>query len=274
MIKLSKSALIHVATILLVLLVLAKFISLFIWWYLPSDGIESKIKQSYKHVYQRVDFKNMIEIPKKKVSSKVAQKNTASKTTNITNMILKGLFGNKYQGFAILALKSAKNKTSIVSVGEDYVGYTLKEIMSDGVIFTKSGKEYTLFMATAKGKKKSKSFVKPVEKVFDDNVQKVISKKTIHEYAKDPQKIFKDIVLTEEKDGDNIKGYRVVRMRINSEISKIGLKQDDVIIRANNIDITSYKEVLEIYKNLDKFNTIEIIVLRNNQEKELVYGIN
>jgi type II secretory pathway component PulC len=123
-------------------------------------------------------------------------------------------------------------------------------------------------------KKSVTSFIRPVEEVFEKGV-KVVSRKTIKSYADDPKKIWKDIVLIASKDKyGKMKGFKVTRIRINSEMSSLGLKQDDIIIRVNNIDMKSYKDAISIYNDIDKISAIEIIVLRNNIEKELVYGIN
>ena len=64
---------------------------------------------------------------------------------------------------------------------------------------------------------------------------------------------------------------RVVR---GSKMAALGLQKNDVIIRANNIELTSLKSVTDLYANMKNINAIEIVVLRNNQEKELVYEIN
>ncbi len=37
--------------------------------------------------------------------------------------------------------------------------------------------------------------------------------------------------------------------------------------------MTSYKDAIAIYKGIDKLEALELIVLRNNQETEIVYEI-
>lgn len=59
MIKLSKP--LAILTKLLLLLAFAKAISLGVWLYLPSDGVELSLKESYQPKYQRVNFSNMIQ---------------------------------------------------------------------------------------------------------------------------------------------------------------------------------------------------------------------
>ena len=121
--KLSSTSLLLVVTRLLILLLVAKFISLRVWWYLPSEGIELNAKKSYQAKYQRVDFRNML------TRAKVKQTTEKVKPTyRINSLILKGLYGSRFNGFAIVAEKSYPTMTTIVSVGEVYMGYKLKAI--------------------------------------------------------------------------------------------------------------------------------------------------
>jgi len=270
MLKLSKSYFISLATVLLVLLAFAKAITLAIWWFLPNDGVELEVKESYKPKYQRVDFINMLTVIKKKAVKKEV---AVTQTISVTNMLLKGLYGKRYEGFAILALKASPEKTSIISVGEVFSGYTLKEILNNGVKFTKNSKEYVLLINPIDPKKPSKSFVTPVEDGDTAEFTESVSRKDIKDYANNPQKIWNDIALHEVKEGSKIKGFKVTRVQKNTEISRLGLEVGDIIIRVNNIEMTSYKYALDIYKEIDNISTIAIVVLRNNQEKELVYEI-
>ena len=269
--KLSKSYFITLATTLLILLAIAKSITLAIWWFLPSDGVELEAQENYKPKYQRVDFTNMLIIAKKKVVKKEIE---AKSTTSVTSMLLKGLYGKRFEGFAILALKASPQKTSIVSVGEVFSGYTLKEILYNGVKFTKNSKEYMLLMEPIDPKNASKSFITPVKETEAEEMTEFVTRKDIKDYADNPQKIWNSIALVEVKDGARIKGFKVTRLKENSQIAKLGLKIGDIIIRVNNLEMTSYKYALDMYKNIDNISTIAIVVLRNNQEKELVYDIN
>ena len=73
MIKLSNSYFLQVLTKLLILLVIAKALSLALLWYLPSDGVELAQKENYQPKYQRVDFKNMLQTLK---ASKIVEQST------------------------------------------------------------------------------------------------------------------------------------------------------------------------------------------------------
>lgn len=266
--KLSSSYILRVATLLLILLAVAKAISLAVWWFLPSDGVELHVKDNYKPKYQRVDFKNMLNAGISTQNYSNTQQDSSSAGISITNMVLKGLYGKGSNGFAIVALKSSPKNTSIVSVGEVFSGYTLKTILNNGVIFTKSSKEYVLNMVHSKITKES------VMSSADDSEQKDVARADIDFYSKNPKAIWKDISIVEVKKAGKIEGFKVTKVNKNSKIAKLGIQKGDIIIKANNIELKSYKDALNLYGKINDLDTIQIVLLRNNQEKEIVYEIN
>jgi len=270
MIKLSNSSYLKIFTKLLILLVVAKAVSLAIWAYLPSDGIELSEQKSYQPKYQRVDFRNMLKSPKRDSSGTTTTTATASSGISITNMVLKGLYGKGNSGFVIVALKSSPKKTSIIEVGEVFSGFTLKSITVKSAIFTKNSKEYILEL----DKSKSKGSITNVVDEADDSEPKSVQRSDISFYEKNPKQIWKDISIKEIKNGKEIKGFKVTRIKRGSKMEKLGLKRGDVIIKANNIELKSYKNAMDIYSKIGTLKMIQIVVIRNNQEKELVYEIN
>ncbi|QOY53910.1 hypothetical protein HUE87_08380 [Candidatus Sulfurimonas marisnigri] len=268
--NISNSAIISLLTNVLILLVLAKSLSLVVLWYLPNEGVELSVKENFQPKYQRVDFKNMIQ--RKKRENMSATANIEDVGTNITDMILNGLYGTKNSGFIIIALKVNPSKTDIVAVGELYNGYILKSIASLSAIFQKDGKDYVLYLEQQNGK--SSSYVTKIKVDGGSDSKIELTRKEISLYAKNPKEIWKNISITEVKDGKNIKGFKVTKINNKSKFASLGLKVNDLIIKANNIRLKSYRDALDIYKNIDKLDMIQIVVIRNNQEMELVYEIN
>ncbi len=76
------------------------------------------------------------------------------------------------------------------------------------------------------------------------------------------------------KQGSKLQGYRITRVEPNSKFDKLGLKTGDLITKVNNRVLNSYNDVLSVYKNIDKLSALQIVVKRDNQEKEFVYEIN
>ena len=268
MLKISNSDIINFVIKILIFLVVAKGISLLLWVYLPNDGVDLEKKLNYKPTYQRVDFRTMIESPSKRGLN--IPKKSHSNGISITNMILKGLYGDESKGYAILALKSNAKKTSIISVEESFSGYTLKSILSDRVVFEKNGREYILDVNF----KKLKGSITKVMENQPSNSIKFVSRNDISFYSKNPSKIWDDISIKEVKNNGKIYGFKIYKIKKNSRIYKLGLQKNDVLIRANNIDLRSYDDAINLYKNMNKLKTISIVVLRNNNEKEFVYEIN
>jgi general secretion pathway protein C len=240
-------------------------------WYLPSEGIGLKLEKSYRVPYKRFDFKNMLERPQKQVVH-LEKKVNLTNASSINNMILSGLYGNKHNGFAIIAKKSSPSKTTIVAIGEKFEGYELQDILQDSVVFSRTHKEYVLKL-TNTIKQTSKHYYKRVKtKQITDN-EYAVDKKDINFYSQHPSEIWKDIAISEVRKRGKIIGFRVNRIRRNSKMAEIGLRVGDLIIRANNVELQSYRDAMKLYNDIDKIDTIDLVVMRNNQEKEIVYEI-
>ena len=264
--KLSNSYMLGKVVNILIIFAVAKSVSLVFMWFLPGDGVDFEVKHNYRPTYQRVDFKIMLKDAK---IVKAKQKSTSQSGVSITNMILKGLYGNGSEGFAIVALKSSPQKTSIVSVGEEFSGYVLKSILSNGVVFVKMGKEYILRM---KSIKTTDNFIK-VPDATSNSETKNVKRGDINLYMNNPKQLWRDVSISPLKEAGVLKGFRVTNIKRDSKISKLGLKVGDIIIRANNMELKSYNDVFKIYNNISKLKVVEIVVLRDDQEKEFVYEI-
>ncbi|MCW9027213.1 MAG: PDZ domain-containing protein, partial [Thiovulaceae bacterium] len=74
--------------------------------------------------------------------------------------------------------------------------------------------------------------------------------------------------------GKNIKGFKVTRIAANSKMATLGLKKNDIIIKANNVVLKSYRDALNIYTKIKDIDLVQIVVIRDGVEKEIVYEIN
>jgi type II secretion system protein C len=112
----------------------------------------------------------------------------------------------------------------------------------------------------------------PIER-GDIIAEKEVTRSDINSYASNPSKIWKDISIVPLKSAGKIIGFKVTRIKKSSKMATLGLQKGDVIIEANNIKLSSFKDAIKLYENIDKLNTISLIVLRNNEEKEIIYEI-
>lgn len=271
MIKLSNSVFIGIVTKLLILLVVAKALSLIVLWFMPSDGVELSVKDNFQPTYQRVNFSNMIMEPLVKVEAQA----TKDTSISMTNMILKGLYGNTKKGFIIVAMKDKPKETSIVGINEDFKGYILKSILIDSALFKQNGAEYVLNLEDMDKEKadKMKNAVSKAKVIVPEGEAIGVTRDDIEHFAKNPADIWRDISIVEVKKGTKIEGFKVTNINKKSKFAALGLQKNDIIIKANNIELKSYKDAIDIYSKINKINTMQIVVKRDNQEVELVYEI-
>ena len=264
---------------ILIIILVAKALSLVMLWYFQNEGVHHHQNNSKLPEYKRYNANNLIK-PTKKPNIKQATEPTSEEAKelaaygpNISNMMLKGLFKRKKGGLVIIALKAKPNDSEVIGLGEQFQGYTLKMILENGAVLEKGGQTYSLYFAEEKEKKQYTKRSKAKTPQEDDGGIKQVSKSDITHYAKNVKQIWKDIGIVEVRKNGKITGFKVTRIKANTPFANLGLRKGDIIIKANNKEMKSYKDAIAIYKGIDKLEALELVVLRNNQETELVYEI-
>jgi len=255
---------IHIAVIALV----AKALSLALYLYLPHFGVEH-IKDFSINLYRKYPISKAFGIlPAKKV--KKVEKKPVYKLTNVK---LKGLYSGKGSK-GVIAIEE-KGKIIFISTGESFKGYKLVEVRPDGAIFEKDGKRFELKLEDKS--LKGKYEISLPQQMIDnpDEVRFAVLKRDIDRYKKHFEDIWKNISIEEQIDSKTkrLKGFKVTRVNKKSIFGKMGLQKGDIIIGANNKIFGSYSDVIKLYNNIDKYNSIKLTILRNNQKKELEYEI-
>ncbi len=263
----------------LIIILVAKALSLVMLWYFAYEGVHYHPNSSKLPEYKRYNANNIIK-PTKKPDPKTASEPTSEEAQelaaygpNISNMVLKGLFKRKTGGMVIIALKAKPNDSEVIGIDEVYQGYTLTKILENGAIFDKGGQTFSLYFSEEQQQDRYTSKPSSARQQSDDGGIKQVAKTDITHYAKNVKQIWKDIGIVEVKKEGKITGFKVTRIKANTPFSNLGLRKGDIIIKANNKPMTSYKDAIAIYKGIDKLEALELIVLRNNQETEIVYEI-
>ena len=286
---LSKKSLLNMIVKLLSILIFLKVLSLGALWFLPSQGVSVAKSMSVTPVYHRFNVENILHKPKKEVKQALVQNTTTVESLGdgeeiiegekISNMILKGVYKKKKGSLAIVALKSNAKKSEVIGVGEIFSGYKLIQVHKTAVVFVKGGQNYILSMEKKKTAQANSIRRKPKNEPkqtvnYDSDEPLPVQRKDIEHYAKNFKQIWKDISIKELKEGGKLKGFKVTRIKKGTVFERLGLRKNDVIIKANNKVIKTYNDAIQIYKNIDKLDAISIVVLRDNQEKEIIYEIN
>ncbi len=252
---------------LFVLLILAKAFALSLLWFLPQQGINLTNQQNYTMPYVSVSLKNIIDT-KSPIQKKALH---TQEVYSINSLLLKGVYGSHFHGFAIIAEKRNPLQSIVLRVNENFKGYKLLEIFNTYVLFSKNRQEYVLSL----DQKGIPAKVYQTQAISHSAREKeyTIHKKDIQDYSEHPEKIWREITINEVRTNGKLQGFRVDGINRNSKIGHLGLRKGDLIISANNISFQSYKNVIDFYNNLNKVSTISLTVLRNNQEQEILYEV-
>ncbi len=258
-----------IAYILTILLGYSISVGIFI--YLPktapsSNNIDKKILE-----YKRFNIKDSFT---SRQIHKVVKKHKQIKREYqfLSNIILVAVYSLGAEDGYVIVKEKNKNDTNMLSRYDIFKGYKLSKIFPTYVIFTKNKKEYKLSINMSKQNiKYSVVEDEPQVKRVDDMVS--IKRDTVNSYIKNFDKIWKDISINEIKTKNGIDGFKIKGIRKNSIFEKLGLKKNDIIKSVNNIKLKSYNDAFKIYKQIDKIKTLNIVILRNNNEKEITYEI-
>lgn len=271
-----KQWLLAMLTRLLIIVIIANTISLSLLWFLPGEGVEYVSTHSTQPEYHRYRVKGMLQEGMTASGERRSSSDggpSSAPVQEISSLLLQGLYGNKDSGIVVIAKRATPTKTEVIASGEQYGGYTLVGVDVDSAIFTRNGKEYRLMMQDADKTPVLRPRTDVVENNSDDLDTTRVSREEVTSYAKNVDRLWKDISIVEVREDGKIKGFKVTRIKAGTPLARLGLKRGDILIKANNKRLRSYAAALDIYKKIDTLQALQLVVLRNNQEKEIVYEI-
>jgi type II secretion system protein C len=267
----SRELLMALLTRLGILFLAAKAAAMVLLWLLPGEGVSMAKTASVQPAYHRYTLGSMLAAPAHAERGGGVPAILPSQS-DATGLILKGLYGKETEGYVIIAQKSKPETTEVVTVGETFHGYTLRSIHPQSAVFEYRGESYRVAIEdAAELPDQGRSPAAPEAPA--ETVLKQISRDQVNSYTKNLDLIWRDIGIREVRKGKRIEGFRIVRIKPGTPFAALGLKRNDVIIKANNKPLNSYAAAMEVYQEIDRLKAVELVILRKNQEKELVYEI-
>ena len=267
--------------------ILGLFLILKLLWFtvrviwLPSGGVDHAEEKAGKALYYRVKLTpNEAPAPEKPQATRPVKSQGSIKDIELLAI---------YNATDVTVITVMyKNKTKVLSRGEEINGFILEGAGSNFATFSKHSKTYQLSLIKSKKGAKDVSRTKSVPAsrgtqsssskaegdIVDAGDHRIVDKSLVEHYAKNIEEITKDIGIVDQKEGKNLKGFRVTFVRKNSHFSKLGLRRGDVIKSINGQEITSYNDAMNVYKNIDKMDGLSLTIKRGKEEMELEYEIN
>jgi len=226
-----------IALLLLLLMVkLLWFVVELVW--LPSGGVEHVEEKGRKALHYRVKL-TPNEAP---APIKTASKEISKPAESIKDIELLAIY-NASDVTVVTVMH--KKKTKVLSRGDEINGFVLEGAGSNFATFSKKSKTYRIDLIKSKEKAKSitkysispsgpkPSSSKAEGDIVDVGDHRIIDKSLVEHYAKNMKEVMKNIGITEQKEGEDLKGFRVTFVRKNSHFSKLGLHRGDVIKSIN-----------------------------------------
>jgi len=253
-------------------LVVAKLLWSLSLFFLDKGSMESLKGESYGYRYQlniasKVIGNNSLEV----IPKNVIQDNDGEEIKNIR---LKGTYLGGNASFVIL---EDAGMSHFVYIGEAYKGYEVMRVTEKKVSLQKHGKNYYILLwEEDSGTTHRPGYQSSAMPTLPPTpgAPSAISRNELNTYIKDPNKIWKNIRIQEQRVNGQINGFRVNYVKKSSFFDVAGLHSGDVIKGIDGNEITSLADVMKYYTNIDSLESLTLTVLRAGEEIELDFNVN
>ena len=248
---------------------------------LSAIDIDQKEDHSSKPLYYRVKLTPNEAPAPRKVVAPVVKKATG----NIREITLLAIYSAS--DISVVTVEY-KHKSKVLSTGDAINGFILKGAGNNYAVFEKNGKEYKVLLDKKSKSLQSAGIIRPASKsvkhkdegkrplgeVTNEGSVKIIDRSLLEHYAENMDDIYKNIGISEIKNGEDIKGFKINFVRKDSPFAKLGIRRNDVIKSINGEEINGYNAAFKVYKNIKNANELNLVIQRGKEEMELDYEIN
>lgn len=187
------------------------------------------------------------------------------------NVVLVGTVVSSNAGKS-LAVIANRGRQATYGINEVIEGTRAKlvQVQSDRVIIDNSGRNETVML---EGLKYSKPEAAPKSKAETNSTRSQVPAEALEkirqEIRQDSSKIFQYVRMSQiKKDGDVV-GYRLSPGKDKALFESVGLKQGDIAVSINGLDLKDPSVMSEIFKNLSQLTELTLTVERSGQPHEI-----
>jgi type II secretion system protein C len=274
---------------LLIGFILAQLIVTISSHYLAKSGIEKYPQKDdgFFEIFNIAEAFNLkvYEAPKAMEPPKMITKTITSEELRQDTYKLNAVFLGAGGDFIII--EDGQQKVEFVNLGANYKIYKLTQIQIDKAVFEVYGSKYTLEVSKSGTLPRKEMVTKTVTELEGSSSTTTtqivqpqqpqrflkVEKNELKNYTGNVNKIWKEIKIKDIKENGKIVGFEIKQIMPDSVFSKLGLLQGDIIVSVNNKKLTKFSEAFYFYRNILKYKSLKITVLRNNQQKDIEYAI-
>jgi len=262
-INFNRSLFLNLVVKFLIMVFIAKTLSLVAWFYLPKEGVRNTTKSQFVMPYMRYSISDF------RLKASNMEVNEAVSSLSISSIVLKAIYMMGKDSIIVLAQKSNPTKSKTISIGEKFEGYELKKVFPDHVMFMKNYKSYRLYLNLKKGAPRWKN----VNKNAQEGEVRRIAKAEVKKAMANPTNIWKNIGLREHFTQGKQDGFKVSFVRKGTVYESLGLQVGDVIEAINNQEIKNNAQAFKAYQQFKNAKALKLNIIRGTNKMELEYEI-
>jgi len=250
---------------LLIMVFIAKAISLGVWFFLPKEGVSTNTKTDFVMPYMRYSIDDF------RLKASEIKATDRSNALSIDSIVLKAIYLMSSDSFIVVAPKSNKTKSKTIGIGDIFEGYKLKNVFADYVVFERNYKQYRLYITKPKVDTRWKNVQK--SEVLDEEEVRRIPSSEVKKAITNPTNIWKNIGLKEHLNKGKQDGFKVSFVRKGTMFEALGLKVGDIIVGINNKELKNNAQAFSAYQELKNAKALKLSIVRAKTPMELEYEI-
>jgi len=265
---------------LLSILVIVKIIWITIsLLFLPNSSEEISATSKAKALYYRVRLTNDTAIIPPVVTAPVRK--FVPKVSSMKGIKLIGLYNSSDTSVVTV---EKNRKTTILTKGDKIDGFALDSAGQDYAIFIKNSKRFTLYLNNSKPSGKTESNTPSKKrttiekhsdstKIVEEDGVKIIDRGLLTNYISNPERIWKDIGISENKLNGKLNGFKINYVKRNSDFERLGLKRGDLLMAINAEKLDNLGAVMNFYNDIKNIDNLTLTVERNGKSEDIEYEI-
>ncbi len=239
-------------------------------FFLPAQGIDAPAKDRLPALPHRVRL----------ASNETLKQETKPEPvrTPLKSMKLLATYIGPRQRIAVIA---KGGKTYIEKETQTLLGYRIERIMRNRVELRRDGVHYQLQIEQSPlqnavqsvQRKIFESSKSPSSSIVSEGGVIRVPRALLQRYAKNMDKIWKDIAIVPRKVNGKLTGFRIRFVKRGSVFDKLGLKRGDIITGINGEPLEDYSVPMELFGSLDTLDGLILNIRRGAQTLELDYEV-
>jgi len=192
---------------------------------------------------------------------------------NIKDLKLIGTVVSSYQKDWAIIKDSSKNEEQIYNTGDKIKNARIKNILRNNVIINRGDQDEVLsidyktrdMLKNKMGKEGGSTAGKKYsDSQPDDTV--TLDKDYVKNTLSDVKQVFKQAQIMPYTENGKTKGFKLTNIKENSLFDKLGIKDGDVVVSADNIEINNPQQIQELARKLSNKDSIDLQLKRDNKK--------